>query len=76
MAKQGVAVNQRANPLRRAKEFFQEVKVEMSKVAWPSREELKLNTTVVLMLLGTLALTVGVFDVVFQFIVMWVTSLV
>jgi preprotein translocase subunit SecE len=49
--------------------FYQEVKTEMSKVAWPDKEELKSSTSIVLLMLAILAAIVGVFDFVFQALV-------
>jgi preprotein translocase SecE subunit len=41
----------------------------MSKVAWPDKEELKSSTSIVLLMLAILAAIVGVFDTVFQAVV-------
>ena len=49
----------------RSKAFIQDVKSEMDKVTWPTREDLKASTTVVLLFLFILAFTVGVLDFVF-----------
>ena len=43
----------------------------MDKVTWPSRDELKASTSVVLIFLVILAVIVGVMDIVFQNIVIW-----
>ncbi|MCC6695587.1 MAG: preprotein translocase subunit SecE [Candidatus Hydrogenedentes bacterium] len=53
----------------RIKQFFQDVSVEMSKVAWPSKDELKGLTQVVLVTLLVLAAIVGVYDWVFLHVV-------
>jgi preprotein translocase subunit SecE len=46
-------------------EFYQEVRVEMSKVAWPGREEVKSLTQVVLYTLLLLTIIIGAYDLVF-----------
>ncbi|HDI52135.1 preprotein translocase subunit SecE [candidate division KSB1 bacterium] len=45
----------------KAKNFLKEVRVEMSRVNWPSREELRSSTAVVIMV--TLAFAVFIFFV-------------
>lgn len=49
----------------RIQEFFQEVMVEMNKVAWPSKNELKAHTTIVMWTLLVLAAIIGLYDWVF-----------
>ena len=44
-------------------EYFKEVKLEMIKVSWPTRNELIGSTIVVLVSLGILSLFIGVCDV-------------
>ena len=67
MAKQAATGTATAEPnmFARLKLFFQDVQVEMSKVAWPSKEELKGLTQVVLVTLLVLAAIVGLYDWVF-----------
>ena len=62
---------QEAEPgvVQRAQNFFTEVRAEMTKVAWPSKEEVKASTSVVLLMLGILAAIVGVMDIVFRTVV-------
>lgn len=64
MAKQIAAV---AKPslVTRVREFYQEVMSELSKVAWPTKAELKSNTTIVLCTLILLGVVVGIYDFVF-----------
>ncbi|GMU94167.1 MAG: hypothetical protein AMXMBFR4_32250 [Candidatus Hydrogenedentota bacterium] len=45
--------------------FYQEVRVEMTKVAWPGRDEVKSLTQVVLYTLLLLTIIVGAYDLVF-----------
>ena len=55
--------------IERFQTFLQDVKVEMSKVAWPSKEEVKSNTVVVSEALLMIAAIIFLFDWVFlQFI--------
>ncbi len=46
--------------------FFQEVKVEMQKVTWPTREELIGSTAVVLMTMLILSTFIGAADFIFS----------
>jgi len=50
----------------RLKQFLEEVRAEMNKVSWPSKEEIKSSTSIVMMLVGLLGLIIGAMDVVFQ----------
>lgn len=56
-------------PIARMRSFFLEVQTEMSKVAWPSQDEVKASTSVVLVLLAILAVVVGTMDIVFRTVV-------
>jgi preprotein translocase subunit SecE len=57
-------------------EFYQDVKVEMSKVTWPSKEDLKASTAIVLLVLAMFGIIIGLFDTVFQFLMFRILSLV
>ncbi len=46
----------------KARQFLREVKVELRKVTWPSRKEAMGTTAVVLVLVGILALYLGLVD--------------
>jgi preprotein translocase subunit SecE len=59
----------------RAKIYGGEVRTEMEKVTWPTQEDLKASTTVVMMFLGLFAVVVGTMDVVLQNIVLWLFKL-
>ena len=48
--------------LKKIKEFFKEVKIEMKKVVFPSREEVIGSTKVVLVLVLIIAVFLGVID--------------
>lgn len=64
MAKQATAQAQ-VNPINRIQKFAAETKLEMSKVTWLTKEELKGQTSVVITLLIILAILVGLGDKVF-----------
>jgi len=49
--------------------FFKEIKIEMSKVAWPSKSELIGSTSVVIVSLAILSIFIGVCDVILSKIV-------
>jgi preprotein translocase subunit SecE len=66
MAKQsGTATTAQPGVVARIREFFDEVMVEMSKVAWPSKNELRDHTTIVMWTLLVLAVIIGAYDWVF-----------
>ena len=67
MAKQAVVPEAKDNLFVRIRDFYHEVLAEMSKVTWPSWDELKSSTSVVLILLMVMAGVIYVYDVVFQF---------
>ncbi len=72
MAKSVAAPVQKSNEnaFTRLWTYLQEVKSELAKVTWPSREDLKAHTTVVLIFLALLAALVGAMDVAFQRLVL------
>ena len=53
----------------RLKEFYHEVLLEMSKVAWPTPEQVKAETTIVFYLIAILAGTIAFLDMFFKNIV-------
>ena len=57
------------NAIARLRQFFQDVMVEMNKVAWPAQDELKGLTVVVLIALLILAGIIGVYDWVFLHVI-------
>jgi preprotein translocase subunit SecE len=65
MARQATIAGQKPNVIVRARQFLQEVKTEMNKVAWPSKDDVKSHTSVVLFLLFVLAGVIYVYDIVF-----------
>lgn len=48
--------------IKRAIQFFKEVKVEFSKVSWPSREELMQSTIIVIIVSLLVAAFIGLVD--------------
>ncbi|MFH2137945.1 MAG: preprotein translocase subunit SecE [Candidatus Omnitrophota bacterium] len=55
--------------MNKIKQFFVNVKAEMIKVSWPSRDELLNSTTVVIISVALLGLYVGLVDLLFTFII-------
>ena len=76
MAKQTVAViEQKPTLVARVKEFYLEVMSEMGKVTWPTKDELKSNTQVVLLVLAISAAITYFLDFFFQFAVVGLLTL-
>ncbi len=69
MAKQAVKRASLPGPIGRVQAFYESVREEMKKVAWPSRDEIKQSTSIVLLMLGIMALIVAVYDIVFTYAV-------
>ena len=77
MAKQAVAATEaKVGPITQLKDYYREVLNEMTKVTWPSKEELKASTSVVLVMLFLFAGVIYVYDFVFQFIIIGLFKLV
>jgi len=53
---------ERRNWLGRAVEFFRDVRAEVRKVTWPTWEELKKATTVIVIFVAILGLVIGWMD--------------
>ena len=60
----------RPNPV----EFFQQVRTEVSKVTWPSRQEVVISTIMVLVLVTAASLFFLVADQIISWLVTWVLS--
>lgn len=75
MAKQAAASAPKPSMSERFQTFIHEIKVEMSKVAWPTKQDIKAHTTIVFVLLGILGVIVGTFDFVFQNVVLLILRL-
>ena len=76
MAKQLQAAAPRPNIVMRLVVYLQEVRAELEKVTWPSRDDLKVHTLVVLFFLGLLSVSIGAMDVGFQRLVLTLFSLI
>lgn len=61
---------EKPNPWNRLRNYLQEVRTEIEKVTWPTREDLKAHTVVVLWFLAILGVIVGAMDWSFQKIVL------
>ena len=61
--------------IRRGIEFLKEVKLELEKVAWPSRAELLGSTSVVIFSVILMAVFLGVVDLIFskgiEYLIKW-----
>ncbi|MBU0634640.1 MAG: preprotein translocase subunit SecE [Candidatus Omnitrophica bacterium] len=55
--------------MNKIKAFFSNVKLEMFKVSWPTREELLNSTAVVVVSVALLAVFIGMADLFFTFMV-------
>jgi len=75
MAKQAVAAEEKPGIIGRITNYYGEVRTEMDKVTWPTREDLQLNTRVCLMLLVAMAGIIFLFDQVFQLVVLFLLGL-
>lgn len=64
-ARQGPAV------LERIRRYFREVRAELSRVDWPSRQELIAMTVVVIVVLLAVALYLGLWDLIFTVLIQW-----
>lgn len=70
MAKQAAVQEAKPSIVARVVEFYQDVMVEMQKVTWPSLDELKGSTQVVLFMLVVVAAIIYAYDWLFQVIVL------
>ena len=52
----------RPGPLPSLREYVKDVKLEMSKVSWPTREELRRHTMVVVVMVAIVAVFTGIVD--------------
>lgn len=55
--------------MEKIKKFLLNVKTEMTKVSWPTREELLNSTSVVIISVIILAVFIGLIDLLFTFVV-------
>ena len=53
---------ERPGALRAVTDYIRDVRVEMSKVSWPSRRELRDSTLVVIVMVFVVAIFIGVVD--------------
>ena len=52
----------RVNLVQSANEYLKDVRVEVSKVTWPTREELRESTLVVIVMVFLIAVFIGIVD--------------
>jgi preprotein translocase subunit SecE len=48
--------------------FLREVRAEIAKVTWPSRDEIRKATTVIVIFVTALGLVIGLMDTILQFV--------
>jgi preprotein translocase SecE subunit len=53
---------ERTGPMRAFADYIRDVRVEMSKVSWPSRRELRDSTLVVIVMVFVVAIFIGIVD--------------
>lgn len=63
------------SPFQRLRTFILDIQAEMQKVTWPTKEDLKISTRVVCMLLVVMAVLTAVADRIFAFVVYALLSL-
>ena len=63
-----------AGVVRKTQQFVEEVQVEMRRVTWPDREQLRNATAVILVFVLILAFIIGAMDAVFSWIVRTLVS--
>ena len=56
-------------------EFFREVKLEMTKVSWPTKDETIGSTVVVIVVVAIVSLFIGVIDVLISAGLEWIVTL-
>ena len=76
MAKQAAVTAPKTNVVMRLVTYLQEVRAELDKVTWPSRDDLKVHTLVVMFFLALLAVSIGAMDVGFQRLVLTLFSFI
>lgn len=54
--------------------FLRDVRAEIGKVTWPSREEIRKATTVIVIFVTALGLVIGLMDTVLQFVLVQMVS--
>lgn len=57
------------NVIAKIKGYFKSVKVEMQKVTWPTKEEIKGSTAIVIITLAIVGAYVGVIDLVLSYVI-------
>ncbi len=72
MAKQATASETKPGIFQRIQNFYDDVRLEMDKVTWPSKNDLMVSTKVTMYLLGIMAAILFAYDQVFhRIIVIW-----
>lgn len=76
MAETSVSTKTKKKPFfSRVKKYFKDTKSELKKVTWPTKEQLKHNTLVILAFLVMVGIFLFVFDVAFSWLFSLVTNI-
>lgn len=75
MLKQSNAAEAKPGFVQRAMTYLQEVQVELGKVTWPTKEDLKVSTKVTMMMLCIMAGIIFAYDIFFGQVVVWLLNL-
>lgn len=66
-----IVIRQGLSVVERVRRYFREVRAELARVDWPSRQELFAMTVVVIVVLAAMALYLGLWDLLFTLLVQW-----
>lgn len=68
MATEALTESESRGKLARIADFLRDVRAELRKVTWPTMEELKKATTVIIVFVMVMGLVIGLMDATFQFV--------
>ena len=68
MATEALAGGAERGRLARVVDFFRDVRAEVRKVTWPTMDELKKATLVIVIFVAILGIVIGLMDATFQFV--------
>ena len=74
MAKQATASDTKPGIFQRIQKFYDDVRLEMEKVTWPSKNDLMVSTKVTMYLLAIMATILFAYDQVFhRIVIIWLS---
>jgi preprotein translocase subunit SecE len=68
MATEALTEGESRGKLARIANFLRDVRAELRKVTWPTMDELKKATTVIIVFVMVMGLVIGLMDATFQFV--------